>query len=89
MNELDYADVDRAAAARGLRVTAIYHSHVGLGAYFSAEDRGFAADIDFPFPDADHFVISVFEGKVRGQGVFRREGPTGEFAGWPVVPEHA
>jgi len=39
----------------------------------------------FPFPDADHIVISVF-GKVRGLGLFRRNGPGGSFTGRAVEP---
>jgi len=89
MNELDYAEVDRQAADRGERVTAIYHSHVGPGAYFSEDDQQFAADEAFPFPDADHIVVSVFEGRVIGHGLFRRDGRTGAFVGRAVVPEIA
>jgi proteasome lid subunit RPN8/RPN11 len=89
MNELDYLEVDRASAERGERVTAIYHSHVGLGAYLSEDDQEFAANEAFPFPDADHIVLPVFEGKVVAQGLFRRDVGSPRFHGWPLAPEHA
>lgn len=87
MNELDYEEVDRQAGERGERVTAIYHSHVGPGAYFSEDDQQFAADEAFPFPDADHIVVSVFEGRILGHGLFRRDPRTRRFEGRTLVPE--
>lgn len=89
MNELDYLEVDRASAEQGERVTAIYHSHVGPGAYFSEDDQEFAANEAFPFPEADHIVLSVFEGRVVAQGLFRRAAAPEGFAGWPLAPEPA
>ena len=34
-----YLTVERALEARGHRIKAVYHTHVDVGAYFSAEDR--------------------------------------------------
>ena len=85
MNELDYLKVRDEAEGRGEHVTAVYHSHVGPGAYFSEMDQVFAARSDFPFPSADHIVIAVFGGSVIGQGIFQRDGRTGSFRGSLLV----
>lgn len=86
MHPLDYDRAERDAAARGERITAVYHSHVGARAYFSHMDLAFAARPDFPFPGADHIVVAVVDGEVaRGErALFRRapDGPT--FHGHPL-----
>ena len=89
MNELDYLRAQEKAEADGLRVTAVYHSHVGYGAYFSEMDREYAESALFPFPDAEHIVVSVSEGAVRGLGLFRRDQPGGSFSGRSVKPPEA
>jgi proteasome lid subunit RPN8/RPN11 len=76
MNEQDYLDASEQALARGERVTCIYHSHVGCGAWFSELDQEYAGQPAFPFPDADHLVVSVIGGKVVEQVLFRREPPS-------------
>lgn len=85
MNELDYLRAAREAEARGQHVTGVYHSHVGFGVYFSELDQEYAAQPLFPFPDADHLVVSVIGGQVVGQALFRREPGPGPFVGRPVV----
>lgn len=89
MAEGDYLRVAREAEARGRRVTGVYHSHVGTGAYFSELDQQYALQQLFPFPDAEHVVVAVLEGKVREVAVFRRRtGGAPEEAGFegrPVV----
>jgi adenylyltransferase/sulfurtransferase len=85
MNEQDYLRVEDEAQARGERVTCVYHSHVDAGAYFSEMDQDFASEALFPFPDADHLVVSVVGGKVVDQALFRRH--DGRFAGRAVLPE--
>lgn len=84
MNELDYLRVSSEAAERGALVTAVYHSHVGAGAYFSELDQEFARQPLFPFPDADHIVLAVFDRRVSELGLFRRD-PRGGFHGRSVV----
>ncbi len=86
MDPLEYARVEREAEAGGLAVTAIYHSHVGMDAYFSELDQAYASEPTFPFPDVDHIVVSVVEGLVRGGGLFRRA-PRGGFQGWRLEEE--
>ena len=72
MNPRDVLEVQREAEESGERVTAVYHSHVGAGSYLSRMDIDYAEQELFPFPDADQFVISVFEGAIGGQALFRR-----------------
>jgi proteasome lid subunit RPN8/RPN11 len=85
MNEHDYMRAQEKAEGAGLEVTAVYHSHVGSAVYLSEMDLQYAESALFPFPDADHIVISVF-GKVRGLGLFRRNGAGGPFIGSTVEP---
>jgi proteasome lid subunit RPN8/RPN11 len=87
MNEQDYLRAADDAEARGERITCVYHSHVEAAAYFSELDQEFAGQDLFPFPDADHLVVSVFGGKVGDPVVFRREADG--FAGRIVVHERA
>lgn len=72
MSPLDYMRAHEKAEAGGRRVTAIYHSHVGVGAYLSEMDQEFAAGELFPFPDADHIVVAVLDRKVDSVAFFRR-----------------
>ena len=85
MNEADYLDVVRKAEARHENVTGVYHSHVDADAYFSELDQDFASQPLFPFPDADHIVVSVLDGKVRGAGAFRFLAGAGGFSGRAVL----
>jgi len=80
MNEQDYQQAERQAERTGLRVTAVYHSHVDVGVYLSELDLEYAESPLFPFLSADQIVLSVVDGVVKGVGVFRRE-PGGPFAG--------
>jgi proteasome lid subunit RPN8/RPN11 len=85
MNSLDYMMVHEEAEARGARVTAVYHSHVGVGAYLSEMDLAYAASASFPFPDADHIVVAVFDRKVDSVAFFRQGGEDQRFFGRTVV----
>ena len=82
MNDHDVARVRREAEEAGECVTAVYHSHIGAGAYLSALDLAHAEHAFFPFPDADQIVVPVFERTFRDIAVFQR-GEAG-FAGHPV-----
>lgn len=70
MNELDYQRVDLEARTRGRAITGIYHSHVGEDAYLSELDIRFAESAFFPFPESDHFVVAVVDGRVSRVGLF-------------------
>ena len=59
MRETDYQKAVREAEERGLHITAVYHSHVGVDAYLSDEDLAYAEQELFPFPNADQLVIGV------------------------------
>ena len=85
MNEGDVQAVFLAAEQRGLRVTGVYHSHVGAAAYFSETDQEYAARPEFPFPDVEHLVISVVEGLLPYAGAaFRWNDAVGAFEGRAV-----
>jgi len=86
MVESDYLRAMEKAAEEGLEITAVYHSHVGSGAYLSTMDLEYAESRLFPFPEADHIVVSLVEGKVGGVGLFRRSAPRGPFTGRRVEP---
>jgi proteasome lid subunit RPN8/RPN11 len=85
MNSLDYMIVDEEAEARGARITAVYHSHVGVGAYLSGMDLDYAESANFPFPDADHIVVAIFDRKVDSVAFFRKGGEGQPFLGRTVV----
>jgi len=81
MNPLDYLAAEEKARARGLEVTAIYHSHVGAGLYLSARDCEHASAERSPFPEADQLVIALDrDGSGLEIGIFRREGTSWERA---------
>jgi proteasome lid subunit RPN8/RPN11 len=86
MNEHDYQRAQAEAEARAQRVTAVYHSHVGSAVYLSEMDLAYAESPLFPFPDADHIVVSVSDEVVRGLGIFLRDGEGDVFRGRSVQP---
>ena len=78
MSARDVLAVTHEAERTGELVTAVYHSHVGAGAYLSPDDLSYAQHAAFPFPHADQIVLSVFERSVREIKIFVRRG--GEFS---------
>jgi proteasome lid subunit RPN8/RPN11 len=72
MNEIDYLRALEQAEDAGEGVTAVYHSHVGSGAYLSEMDLEYAESEWFPFREADQIVVAVFERRVTGVGIFQR-----------------
>ena len=84
MNELDYLKVIEFAESKGDRVTAVYHSHVGAGMYFSEMDQEYANAPFFPFPDAVQIVLAVCDGRVAGAGLFQRDAETRRFSGTAI-----
>jgi len=71
MSDADIEAASREAERGGMRVTAVYHSHVGAGAYLSEMDLEFAEHERSRFPDADWIVLAVFERSVREVALFR------------------
>lgn len=70
MNEADYLRAQTEAEKRGEAVTAVYHSHVGAGAYLSEMDLQFAGHALFPFPEAAQIVVALAEGRVVSAALF-------------------
>jgi proteasome lid subunit RPN8/RPN11 len=73
---LDYRDLERVAGeaeTRGERLVGIFHSHIDVGAYFSAEDERVALmGGDTPaFPEFTHIVLDTRAGGVHGGKAFR------------------
>ncbi|MEE2679469.1 MAG: hypothetical protein VX546_12890, partial [Myxococcota bacterium] len=66
----------------GERVTAVYHSHVGVACYLSDVDLELVELSQFP--DAEQVVISVREEHLEA-GIFRRDGIGQPFVGYPVT----
>ena len=87
MNANDYRRAIERAEVAGEQITAVYHSHVGYGAYFSEMDQEFVERPLYPFPQADHIVLSLIDGKVGEMGLFRRDSNSGAYRGWRVVAE--
>lgn len=81
MNESDYMKAWREAEERGEEPRAVYHSHVGAGAYFSEMDQQFAADELFPFPGVAHIVIGIWDRQVTQVGIFEPDRRGGSFVG--------
>jgi proteasome lid subunit RPN8/RPN11 len=73
MSEIDYFAALQDAKEIGEVVTAVYHSHVGAGAYFSELDQEFAEHELFPFPGAAQIVMAVWDGRVAQVGLFERD----------------
>jgi proteasome lid subunit RPN8/RPN11 len=85
MNEADYLQTQAMAETTGEEVTAVYHSHVDVGAYLSELDLEYAEHALFPFPAADQIVIAVHERRVVGLGLYQRESAGQPFTGRSIV----
>jgi proteasome lid subunit RPN8/RPN11 len=85
MNEADYLHAQALAEEAGEEVTAVYHSHVDVGAYLSELDLEYAEHALFPFPSADQIVIAVHERRVVALGIYQREGLGKPFTGRSIV----
>ena len=86
MNELDYCRAKENAALLDEIITAVYHSHVGYGAYFSEMDQEFATNELFPFPGVEHIVISTIDRKVSQLGLFTWDLNAKVYVGRAIVP---
>lgn len=65
------------AESEGAVVSCIVHSHVEVGAYFSAEDRAMAAPDGQPlFPGVSYLVVAVDQGRATVARLFWWEGDT-------------
>lgn len=79
----EYLKISQAADESGETIGCIFHSHVDVGAYFSAEDRAMAAPDNEPLlPGVAYVVIAVDDGKASAIRLFWWEG--GEFQEKPL-----
>ena len=71
LNPKDLFQIQRMARERGMEMKIIYHSHVDVGAYFSAEDKKQATyEEKLLYPGVRYLVIDVTKDKVRGLKLF-------------------
>ncbi len=77
----EFERILREAREKGEILRGIFHSHPDEDAYFSQEDKDAAVPFgDRPsFPNAEHIVMSVREGEVRGYKVFRWDSGAEDF----------
>ena len=66
MDLTELESIIQEAATSGAKIKAFYHSHPNHEAYFSQEDRAFAAPFGEPtFPESSQIVISIYDRTVR------------------------
>jgi proteasome lid subunit RPN8/RPN11 len=82
MQAAEVVQAQKHADERGEEVTAVYHSHVGTGAYLSHEDIAYAANPLFPFPRAAQIVISIVNDRVKQAAIFERPYEDGDVGGF-------
>ena len=73
--------IDEARANSG-KLYSIVHSHIDVGAYFSAEDKKQMSDPftkDEIYPSACYLVVSVIEGKTDSHAVFEFDNESKDF----------
>jgi proteasome lid subunit RPN8/RPN11 len=75
VNEAKLARLVREAEAAGERWLAFYHSHIDCGAYFSAEDKKYAAPEGAAvFPEVVQLVIACSGAAITAAKAFRWDG---------------
>lgn len=88
VNEAKMAKIVREAEAAGERWIAFYHSHIDCGAYFSAEDKKFAAPDGQPvYPQLYQVVIETRPERIVEARTFRWDGA--DFAQVATHPDFA
>jgi len=88
VNEAKLGRLVREAEAAGERWQAFYHSHIDCGAYFSAEDRKYAAPEGAAvFPEVVQLVIACTAQAITEAKAFRWDGR--DFALLQDLPEFA
>ena len=88
VNEAKLLRVVRDAEATGEQWLAFYHSHIDCGAYFSAEDKRYAAPDNAPaYPHLYQVVVETNAGRVGEARAFRWDGK--DFAHVQTFPEFA
>lgn len=88
VNEAKLAKAVREAEAAGERWLAFYHSHIDCGAYFSAEDKKYAAPEGQPvYPQLYQVVIETRAERIVEARTFRWDGT--DFAHVATHPDFA
>jgi len=88
VNEAKLAKLIREAETSGEQWLALYHSHIDCGAYFSAEDKRFAAPDNVPvFPHLYQLVIDARVDRIVEARAFRWDGK--DYAHQQTFPEFA
>jgi len=88
VNEAKLTRLVREAEAAGERWLAFYHSHIDCGAYFSAEDKKYAAPDGAPvFPELYQLVIETRVDRIVEARAFRWDGT--DFAHHQTFPAFA
>lgn len=88
VNELKLTKAVKEAESSGEQWLAFYHSHIDCGAYFSAEDKKFAAPNNEPvFPHLYQLVIETHADRIVEAQAFRWDGK--DFAHQQTFPEFA
>jgi proteasome lid subunit RPN8/RPN11 len=88
VNEARLLRAVREGEAAGEQWLAFYHSHVDCGAYFSAEDKKYAAPDNNPaYPHIYQLVIETQNGRVGEGRAFRWNG--GDYVHVQTFPEFA
>lgn len=71
IDALELLKIEKEARTRGMAIKTFYHSHPEHGAYFSEEDKKQALFGEEPwYPDANHLVVSVYNGRIKDQAFF-------------------
>lgn len=85
MDPLEQLAAERSAMARGKVLRGTYHSHVDVGAYFSAEDKRRAFFGGEPmFPDAIYVVADVKAREGKGAKAFVWSAAARDFVEEPI-----
>jgi len=86
VNEAKLGRLVREAESAGEQWIAFYHSHIDCGAYFSDEDKRFAAPNSTPvYPDLYQIVIETHADRIVEARSFRWDGA--DFAPQETFPE--
>ena len=84
----DLFRIQKLSREKGMEMKVIYHSHVNVGAYFSAEDKKQAAYEGNPiYPGVYYLVIDVTKDSVRGAKLFEWDPTKKDFSeiSWQTV----
>lgn len=84
--DLQLLKIQTATEDAGGKLSAIYHSHIDCGAYFSEEDQTAAQfDGEPAYPELTYLVVSVVDGKVDNGKAFSWSDDSGQFDEVPLT----